>query len=343
MDVYFSLIHARTAHPNQWVHRFYRLLDEEVRGRAEPIGGLRVGSLYFDTEAAAQQALTTELPGARVLIPLYTREFLHDPPPDFAPYLDGRPEPTRVPFLHPVMWDSYPPPRGIAGIAQARSLGATVSAYEECGMGSICRLNAFAQELKQLIDLLADRVVRAAQHPERIPDWSNAEPIASVAPSGEAPFLVSVVRRSGQGTGWNPFGADRGSLADLAVDAARRLVLLPEVTDHLPASDADGAWNAPGIVLVDLWALDDPTTRPAAKQLLLRPPPWTTIVLVVDQRHPDHNRRGRLLVDEAISLVGPGVQIARSAPEFDRVIEEAIQRTRRNFLRGRASRPLADG
>jgi hypothetical protein len=170
-DLYFSLIHARASFPNEWVERFYRRLDEEVRGRANPPPGLRAGSVHYATSREAQAAFAGEPRNARVLVPLYTREFLHDPPPDFAPYLNRRSDMADLPFVHPVLWDVYVPPREVCGFAQAVSLGDAVREYEACGMATICRHNAYASELRQIVELLADRIVRAAEHPGHVPDW----------------------------------------------------------------------------------------------------------------------------------------------------------------------------
>ncbi|MBM2621093.1 hypothetical protein JIG36_36895 [Actinoplanes sp. LDG1-06] len=334
-DLYFSLIHARTPFPNQWVERFYRRLDEEVRSRAEPVPGLRPGSLFFATEGEARLALAGSPPGVRVLVPLYTREFLHDPPPDFSDHLYRRAEPGELPFVHPVLWDTYVPARTVGGLAQARSLGNSVQEYADCGMAALCRLNAYAVELRQLVQLLAERIVHAAQNPDQAPEWTRGEPTQEPG-APEARFIVYLVRRPGAGAEWAPFGPEPGVLGDWARRAAQRLILLPELVDYLtaPAIPAGGVPRAAGVVLLDPIALDEPVARQKIKRLFERLPAWISVVLVIGRDSEEHEAEAvRALTDEARMLAPDGVRLARNAPEFGRVIDEAIHRARNNYLR----------
>jgi hypothetical protein len=331
--LYFSLIHARTSFPNEWVERFYRRLDEEVRSRATPPPGLRAGSIHYATEREAQAALANGTPDVRVLVPLYTREFLHDPPPDFEPYLNRRFDVADLPFVHPVMWDIYIPPRSVCGIDQARSLGNAVREYEVSGMATICRHNAYASELRQIVELLAERIVRAAEHPAHVPDWIPLEASAVNAPSPEARFLICVARAPGSGPDWTPFETDRSAVLDRAVQAAHRLVLLPEVVDVFAAMPgADEVRDSAGILLLDPATLLDPGTRPVVATLLERLPQWIAVVVVAGL-----DPRLREPCALAVQLSGGTAQVARTAPEFGRAVTEAIHRARRNFLRGHPS------
>jgi hypothetical protein len=332
-DLYFSLIHARASFPNEWVERFYRRLDEEVRSRANPPPGLRPGSVHYATEREARTARTDASPGVRVLVPLYTREFLHDPPPDFAPYLNRPFDVADLPFVHPVMWDVYVPPRAVCGIAQALSLGTAVREYEVCGMATICRHNAYAGELRQIVELLADRIVRAAEHPAHRPEWMPAEVPAVSGPSPEARFLIAVARAPRVSGEWTPFEPERFAVADRAVQAARRLLLLPEVVDALdPSPGADEARDSAGVLLLDPAALLDAQTRPLVEVLLRSLPRWTAVVVVAG-RDP----KLREPCADAVQLSGGTAQVARTAPEFVRVVTDAIHRARRHFLRGHPS------
>src|SRR4051794_2039509 len=109
VDVYFLLSHIRTATANRWVQRFQQSLDLQVQLRAEPTAGLRVGSLYYETEAAAREARQApKQPEARVLVPLYTREYLHAPPAEYVEFVNGRIDQRGRRLLHPVFWDAPP-------------------------------------------------------------------------------------------------------------------------------------------------------------------------------------------------------------------------------------------
>lgn len=332
-DLYFSLIHARASFANEWVERFYRRLDEEVRSLATPPPGLRAGSVHHLTERDARQAFTMEPQAVRVLVPLYTREFLHDPPPDFAPYLARRSGAVELPFVHPVMWDVYVPPREVYGIAQALSLGRGIREYEDCGMATICRLNAYAVELREIVELLAARIVRAAEHPSHLPDWMPIEAPAISAPSAEAAFLISLVRSAGSDPEWTPFEPERFSVIERAVRAARGFRLLPEIVDVLAgAPSPDEARDSAGILLLDPATLIDPGTRPVVEKLLRRLPQWTAVVVVTG-----HDPMLREPSAQAVRLSGGTAQRAHSGPEFDRAVAEAVYRARRNFLRGHPS------
>jgi hypothetical protein len=332
-DLYFSLIHARTSLPNQWIERFYHRLDEEVRSRAAPMPGLRAGSLYHPTEGEARRAIAGDYPEARVLVPLYTREFLHTPPPDFRDRLHRLSDSADLPFVHPVLWDAYQPARSVCGLAQARSLGEAIPEYEDCGLASICRLNAYRTELTQIVELLAERLVRAAEHPHQIPEWIRIEPGPVPEREPEARFWISVVRPPGRDD-WTPFGAGAGSVIGRALQAAHRMVLLPEVvSDLLAPGVAKGLRDFAGVLLLDPGTLGDPMTRPVVERLLRDMPSWMGVVLVTgpegdDRAHADS------LVEEARDLARYTVRLARDAPEFEQVIAEAINRARHNFLRG---------
>jgi hypothetical protein len=240
---------------------------------------------------------------------------------------------TEPPFVHPVMWDVYVPPREVCGIAQALSLGNAVREYEACGMATICRHNAYADELRQIVELLAKRIVRAAEHPGQLPDWIPVEAPPAGGPSPEARFLISVARPTGSDPEWTPFEPDHLSLIERAVHVARRLVLLPEVVDafvELPGSEEPQ--DSAGILLLDPETLTDPATRPAAEKLLRGLPRWVAVVIVVG-RDP----RLREPASRAAQLAGGAAQSARTAAELAQVIEEAVHRARRNFLRGHPS------
>jgi hypothetical protein len=342
-DLYFALIHARTSIPNQWVEAFYHRLDLEVQSRAAPMPGLRAGSLYLPTAGEARRALEIGLPRVRVLVPLYTREFLHEPPPDFGDRLYRLADPAELPFVHPVLWEAHLPARRVNGLAQATSLGNSVREYLECGMASICRLNAYTAELRRIVEELADRLVSAAENPDRVPAWLQSRPKLPAPPRvPEARFLITVVWAHRRGPDWTPFGA--GSVTERAREAAQRLSLLPEIL-HGPAAPAtaNGFRESAGVLLLDSGVLDDPLHRPAAEQLLRSMPPWMTVVMVIGSDHRDHAARAHELAAEARALAPNGVQIARDDREFQRAIDEAVTKARRNFLRRRqARRPWED-
>ncbi|BBH67680.1 hypothetical protein ACTI_43650 [Actinoplanes sp. OR16] len=341
-DLYFALIHARTSIPNQWVEGFYHRLDIEVQRRADPPHGLRRGSLYFPTAGDARRALDSGIPRVRVLVPLYSREFLHEPPPDFGDRLYRAGDPAEPPFVHPVLWEPHLPARRVNGLAQATSLGTSVREYAEYGMVSICRLSAYTEELRQIIEELADRLVSAAEDPDQVPHWLRTRPeLPMPSRSPAARFLITVIRPHGHGVDWSPFGTDAGWVTDRARDAAQRLSLLPEIVlgPAAPGS-ANGFHDSAGVLLLDAAVLDDPSARLIAERMLQNMPSWMTVVMVI---RPEGDDRSHELVAQARAMTRNGVQIARDAREFQRAIDEAVTKARRNFLRSRRSnRPWGD-
>ena len=84
--------------------------------------------------------------------------------------------------------------------------------------------------------------------------------------------------------------------------------------------------DSPGVLLVDLWALDDGQQRPNAERALRLPPPWVSVVLVAASRGEEHDARLAELTVEASRLAGHGVTAVHTRDAFDRQIEEVVQR-----------------
>lgn len=330
-DLYFALIHARTSIPNQWVDAFYHWLDLEVQTRASPSPGLRLGSLYFPTAGEARRGLELGLPRVRVLVPLYTREFLHDPPPDFGDRLHRLDDPAEQPFVHPVLWEPHLPARRVNGLTQATSLGESVQEYRDCGMVSICRLNAFAPQLRRIVEELADRLVIAAENPGRTPAWLLNRPSLPPAPRPVTPsFLIIVVQADWRDPNWSPYGT--GPVTERARDAALRLSLLPDIRT---GQATDGLQEAAGVLLLDCGVLDDPRDRRAIEEFLRKLPPWMPVVMVIGTDHAD---RAQELATEARAMAPHGLQITRDGREYHRAVDEAVAKARRNFIRVRQAR-----
>jgi FxsC-like protein len=341
LDVYFLLSHVRTSVPDQWVHRFHQALELAVSARAAPTEGLRSGSLYYETIATAREQYETgDPPRARVVVPLYTREFLHDPPPEFVEYCEQARAGSRSPHLHPVFWDANPGGRDAPGLVQARSLGSGIADYDECGLAAMCRLNAFSRSYRKIVDRLADRIVMAAEQPNQRPSWVEAGPPPGSPPIPEAQFVVSVI--AAQWQRWNPFGGADGALVDYTTAVARALMLLPVAVSY-DAMDAE-MLDSPGVLLIDLWALDVAALRPTIQRALQFPPPWVSVVVVAARRADDqHDTRREELITLACNLASRLVSPISTRDGFERRIEDVVQRTRRNYLRRQQANPRPPG
>ncbi len=337
-DVYYFLSHIRGSVPDRWISQFNHALELAVGERADPPQGLRIGALYYETAAAARQQRQPDMPlGARVLVPLYTREFLHEAPSEYLEFCAGRLGGSVPLRIHPVFWDANPGGRDVPGFRQARSLGADIPEYEECGLAAMCRLNGFVREYKVIINRLADRIVEAAEHPARLPGWAAADAVTGRVFTGTDTLFVVSVLADGWRT-WNPFG-DRpaGPLVDSVANLARALVLPPEIVEYDESED----WiqQSPGVLLVDLWALEADHLRARVQRALRQPPRWASVVAVAVHRDAEHDDRRKAIIAGAEQLAGRALTPISDRFGFEAEIAEVVQRTRRSYLRGEQINP----
>jgi hypothetical protein len=332
LDVYFYLSHVRSRVADHWIYRFHQALDLAVESKARPAAGLALGSIYLNTAGkAARLQSSGSLPEARVIVPLYTREFLHDPPPEYKQFERAHRKGARRPCLHPVFWDANPGGRQALGLDQARTLGKDLPDYEEYGLAAMCRLNAFATSYRAIVDRLAERIVTAAEHPETSPSWAAGEDATTTEPSAEASFVISLIAPDGQQ--WSPFPSDDATPITLQAQmAARRLMLLPEVVEYDPADAV--VRDSPGVLLIDLWAVDDARLEPRVRQALAQPPLWAGIVAVVGSRVGRPETRREALLDMAAELTRQSIRTIVDERDVAREIDEVIHRSRRSYLRG---------
>jgi hypothetical protein len=335
-EVYFLLSHVRAAAPNEWVRRFHRSLLSRVESRARPTPGLRAESIYYETRAQALEALRAgrlQALRARVIVPLYTREFLFDPPPEFAPFLDGHADrPARL-HIHPVLWDANPGNRGAPGLAQARSLGAGVPDYVDCGLLAMCRLNAFEDGYTTILDRLADRIVTAAQDPDHPPAWAAADSKTNAGERTETPFIISII--AAEGAAWRPFGAGALTVAEFTVAVANRWRLPWEVVQFDQKSAAE-VRRAPGVLFIDPFAVDSEPHRAALGQALQQPLPWVSPVVVAEAGDDEHEARVRAVVERVNALAGRSLTLIRDPGDFARAVEDIVRHARRSYLRRNA-------
>ncbi|WP_238008257.1 hypothetical protein KZZ52_58235 [Dactylosporangium sp. AC04546] len=337
-DAYYLLSHVRGSVPDRWVGQFNHALELAIGERASPPRGLQIEGLYYETTAAARQQRRPGTPlGARVLVPLYTREFLHEAPPEYDDFCNNRLGGGARPRIHPVFWDANPGGRDVPGFRQARSLGEDLPEYEECGLAAMCRLNGFVREYRIIIGRLADRIVEAAEHPARLPAWGAADAATEPGFAGTETLFVVSVLADGWRT-WNPFGDDAaGPLVDSIARLARALVLPPEVVEYDEAED----WiqESPGVLLVDLWALESEQLRGRVQRALREPPRWASVLAVAVHRDAEHDERRKAIIATAEQLVGHPLTPVSDQYGFEAEIPEVVQRTRRSYLRRQPINP----
>ena len=357
LDIYYFLSHARTASPDRWEQQFHQQLDEQLKRFAtdRPPAGLDLTSGCFPTQADAYDPDKRWMPTrARVLVPLYTREYLHDPPVEYSEFLRDR-ENRVAHHLHPVIWDPLPNGRAMEGGPQARSLGDDIPDYSSVGLAAMCRLRAYAADYREIVGRLAKRIAATAENPGRVPPWAGRDPQTGPA-TREARFFIAVIAPvvghlppgrdyafyGTTGHRWRPFRSRDYPIAEYAAELARSLLLLPEVTDYtLAMATSDEIRNSPGVLLIDPWALASIETREAVKQALRNPPPWVSIAIVADSEDPGHVPLGKELFAEAAALAVGEVTAITSVRGFEQVIEDLVLRARRSILRRQPLNPPA--
>jgi len=343
-DVYFRLC---TTAPESSVRMFREALVVEVRYYAHLPEELELEEPATEERVRypRQRLAATEpyRPEARVLVPLYTREFLVNPPTAFTQACAALADPARRRFLHPVLWDGLPIGVNVPGLAQAQSLGDGIDEYADLGLLSMCLLRNYVRDFKIVVERLAVRIVEAAENPGRAPVWESA----SVPPLDQTPpeprFTIWVLSPRGPEWTLRDIDADN-SVARIAARAAADLRLPSHIVDY--ASEGvrdDELLRTAGIALLDPRALDDEATRPAAELILRDPPPFAPVVLVIGPHGPPDDARTAQLAGKARALAGRPleeihVRVARDPDRVNRQFHEelakVIQRVRQNHMRG---------
>jgi hypothetical protein len=330
VDVYFFISHVRNVAPNRWISACYEDLKTAVEARATPRPGLRPESIYLETRAVAERRRAAgDLASARVFVPLYTREYLHQVPPEFDEYVHGDPARPRRPVIHPVLWDGDFGIRNAPGLSQARDLGDGIALYEEGGLAAMRRVRAYAVSYQRIIDRLAERIVTAAEDPDNVPVWVGPDSSMIIDTTRFEKFVIAIL--SPQGRQWHPFGGTgHPTIIELAAETTRQYTMQPDIQEH-HATAADG--GSPGVLLIDIWSLDDERLRAAAMGMLRNPPPGMGRIVIAESRGGDDDARLRDRLIMVSDISRGAIDVARSRPQYNQVISKVIHRVRNDFVR----------
>jgi FxsC-like protein len=350
-DIYFYLSHARAPSMpvDYWVRKFYDDLCVEVEDLARLDLEMEVGFADFMPPGGERDSsVSRAINAARVLVPLYSPDYLTWPLRERATFLERLGAADEVdPHIQPVIWVPGAAESELPDVAQALELGEGFPDYAQRGLATMCRLKAYEKAYRAIVRRLAERVVEVAEQAPLEATTPRTLLEVSDPATVEIPFIIAVVapiesrlpvRRSSACYGsrsmmWRPFrNSHEVPVADYTSQVARKFMLPTRIVDF--AAGDNRLDTSPGVILVDPWVLareDGKALVRAAFEALRQ---WVTLVVVVDRFDPQYDEIGSGLANDAMRLgaSGQGHKLARDANEFEHLIGKVVARTRRQYL-----------
>ncbi|MEV7779734.1 TIR-like protein FxsC [Kitasatospora sp. NPDC088351] len=341
---YFFLSYAHTpksgargaGDPNHWVRQLYRDLCEAVLQLTTAPAGVSVG---FMDESMHQgelwaERLSEELATCRVFVPLYSPRYFNSVPcgqewysftrrPVYPANIDSE----RTSGIVPVLWapmSRYKLPQ-VASELQFNhaSFGPD---YATEGLYALMKLSYFRSAYELAVHRLARRIVEVAEETvipvgRRLEFQSQPSAFNVAAPTkqlrisvlsyhqGELPPDRNPDFYGPKRTDWHPYRPAAGrSLADHAVRLARQLgfqATVHEFDDEAEAITGGGDPAAPGLLLLDRWALRDERRRELVRRFDRSDSAWVSVLEPWNLEDPDCvERHGELgeLSDQALKF-----------------------------------------
>ncbi|AUG79185.1 hypothetical protein CFP65_4438 [Kitasatospora sp. MMS16-BH015] len=314
---YFFLSYAHTPRatgrgagdPDHWVRKLYDDLCEAVLVLTDLPAGAQVGFMDQSMHQGERWAerLSKELAGCRVFVPLYSPRYFNSLAcgqewHSFTrrPVFPARAGSDLTTAIVPVLWvatGQYALPKVASDLQfNHSSFGADYAAE---GLYALMKLSYFQASYELAVHRLAKRIVEVADETV-IPVGRRlnfqAQPSAFEAKAPVRRLQISVFAShhaelpQGRSTDW--YGPDRldwhpyrphggRPLADHAVRLAKQLGFHPSVQEF----DAEAAGRlagadpgAPGLLLLDRWALGDEERRELVRQFDRANPPWVSVL-----------------------------------------------------------------
>ncbi|MER6398046.1 TIR-like protein FxsC [Kitasatospora sp. NPDC001603] len=329
---YFFLSYAHTPRsgargagdPNHWVRQLYRDLCEAVLQLTTVPAGVPVG---FMDESMHQgelwaERLSEELATCRVFVPLYSPRYFNSVPcgqewhsftrrPVYPANLDSE----RTSGIVPVLWapmSRYRLPR-VASELQFNhtSFGPD---YATEGLYALMKLTYFRSAYELAVHRLARRIVEVAEETvipvgRRLDFNSLPSAFDVTAPTKQLRISVLSYHRGelpgdrnpdyygAKRTDWHPYRpAATRPLAEHAVRLARQLgfqATVHEFDDEAEAIIAGSEPSAPGLLLLDRWALQDERRRELVRRFDRSDSTWVSVLEPWNQDDPDCVERHR--------------------------------------------------
>ncbi|MEV6206560.1 TIR-like protein FxsC [Kitasatospora sp. NPDC051914] len=380
---YFFLSYAHTPRatgkagdPNHWVARLYDDLCEAITELTDVPEGVPVG--FMDQSMHQGQfwaeRLARELASCRVFVPLYSPRYfkshacgqewhIFSQRPVYQRWQDGEVTSGIVPVLWVAM-DHYTLPRCASELQFNH--GSFGPDYAAEGLYALMKLTAYRAQYELAVHRLAQRIVEVAERtiipvarPAAFEDQPSA--FAGTEPPGntlrisvysyrrgEQPPARSAAYYGARRTDWQPYRPEsRRPLAEDAVDVARSMgfqASVHEFETEAPALLGGAEPTAPGIVLIDRWALYDGRRRESVRRLDQRNPAWITTLEpwnAEDEECTAHDEELTRLSDDVLrsararrpTLRGGGSTAPGSLEAFRGEMEWAVIRANQGFER----------
>ncbi|WP_441250734.1 TIR-like protein FxsC [Kitasatospora sp. McL0602] len=326
---YFFLSYAHTPRagtrgagdPNHWVRKLYEDLCEAILQLTDLPEGAPVGFMDQSMHQGERwaQRLAKELATCRVFVPLYAPRYFNSVACGQEwhaftrrPVFQGSQNSELTTGIVPVLWvaaDKVPLPEVASQLQFNHSSFGPDYAAE--GLYALMKLSYFRTSYEIAVFRLARRIVDVAEGmviPVGRPVDFQSEPSAfEVRPSAN-PLRISVFSchqaelpetrnpdfYGQRRTDWQPYRPHGGRpLADHAVRVAKQLGFHPSVhefDEEVKEILADAEPAAPGLLLLDRWALRDDQRREIVKKFDRKNPPWVSVLEPWNTDDPDCTR-----------------------------------------------------
>ncbi|MFE2429475.1 TIR-like protein FxsC [Streptomyces sp. NPDC059373] len=386
---YFFLSYAHTprfdvskaSDPDMWVVRLYQDLCEHVMSLTDHPAGSPVGFMDRDMLRTGEnwsQRLSEALATCRVFVPLFSPRYFQSEVCGREWYafsrraLESRYAQSNSQAIVPALWipvlpESLPDP--------ARHLPAVPdefgTEYAANGLYGLMKLSIFRREYEIAVYQLARAIVRTATSgptAEGRPLKYSEVPNAFGPRSGSRRLRIVVVAptrdelpegHSGRCYGessldWNPYRpASEPPLAEVTANHMRGLdyltstVSFEEAADELIAGDPP---DAPTLMLLDRWALNDPRRRELLAQVDVAARPWVSVIVPWKSDDPDNLSLEAPAPSDVEKTLPRVVQRGRSVSRaatggvptleaFVDVLPAVIQRATAQFTRNAVAHP----
>ncbi|MFB9515185.1 TIR-like protein FxsC [Streptomyces purpureus] len=329
--------HPKDRDPNLWVERFYRDLCDHVLQMTSLPEGVPAGFMDQEMQPGEgwQERLSEALAYCRVFVPLYSpRYFLSEQCgrewfafSKRAVHHQSRSNSQSVSEIVPALWvpvplKQLPQPAERLQFNHA-SFG---SDYADEGFYGLIKLRYLREQYERAVYLLAKRIVSVAEETE-IEDGDPHQDYLAVpsafgppGPARELDLSVLACSRSDlpgdrgpdcYGTharDWNPYLQESSRpLVEHAADLVRNLdyrVRVGEFDADAARLLAPGPPKAPGLLLLDRWALATPHGRELVRRLSAEDRPWISVMVPWNRDDPEAGPRDdelRAAVDDALA------------------------------------------
>ncbi|GAA2140004.1 hypothetical protein GCM10009760_22810 [Kitasatospora kazusensis] len=314
---YFFLSYAHTPRagtrgagdPNHWVSKLYEDLTDAVLQITDLPDGAPVGFMDQSMHQGQLWAerLARELAVCRVFVPLYSPRYFNSVAcgqewHSFTqrPVYPQKQTSERTSGIVPVLWvamGQYQLPEAAGKLQFNHSSFGPDYAAE--GLYALMKLSYFRSEYELAVHRLAKRIVDVAAEtviPVGRPLDFQSQPSAFKAPAPTNQLRISVFSygqnelppgRNSDYYGprrvdWQPYQPESSRpLAEHAVRLARQLGFHPSVHEFDQEAEeilSSAEPTAPGLLLLDRWALRDEQRREVVRKFDRRNPPWVSVL-----------------------------------------------------------------